>query len=208
MKNCSTEINKPILIIFARDPVPGQVKTRLIPQLGRTGACTLHSRLLQRTLDSVSQQDDFKVELWTDTDEPSPGLQSMVDEHSLPMRQQQGRDLGARMHHAIEDALARSERVVLIGSDCPDLKTGDLVQAFEQLEEKDIVVAPAHDGGYVLIGCRKNTVELFDNIPWGTNQVYSMTRKRLETLGWSWGELPAHHDIDTERDLELIPELL
>ena len=208
MKHYSAEPAKPILIIFARNPVPGQVKTRLIPRLGEAGACTLHLKLLDRTLGTACQCQDVVIELWTDSNAPSAELLKLVSDYSIPIKQQIEGNLGARMQHAISDALNRSDRVVLIGSDCPDWKADDLNQAFAQLNEKEVVITPALDGGYVLIGCRKNAVELFFDIPWGSDQVLAMTRARLESLGWTWSELPAHPDIDTETDLELVPELL
>lgn len=199
---------RPVLIIFTRDPIPGRVKTRLIPCLGKAGACALHLKLLQRTLDTAMQCPDVAVELWTDTAAPSPELRKVIAGSSLRLRQQQGSDLGLRMHHAIDDALCRSNRVVLIGTDCPDWRTHDLVEAFDLLNDNDAVVAPAMDGGYVLVGCRRNTVELFSDIPWGSDQVFAITKNRLQSLGWRWRELPAHPDIDCEPDLKLVPELV
>ena len=132
----------------------------------------------------------------------------MIAAHSLRLRRQQGADLGQRMQHAIGDALGRSKSVVLVGSDCPDWRAQDLMQAFHELQMNDVVLAPAMDGGYVLIGCRRLAIELFSGIPWGSEQVLAMTRQRLRSLGWPWHELPAHPDIDREPDLKLVPELL
>ncbi len=199
---------QPVLIIFARDPVPGRVKTRLIPSLGAEGACALHIKLLQRTLNTAMQCPDVAIELWTDTDDPTAELRGMLANDSLRLCHQRGSDLGQRMHHAIGDALNRSDSVVLIGSDCPDWRAEDLMQAFDELRRNDAVLAPAMDGGYVLIGCRRHAIELFSGIPWGSDQVLSMTKNRLRSLGWRWHELPAHPDIDCEPDLKLVPELL
>ena len=199
---------QPVLIIFARDPVPGQVKTRLIPALGADGACSLHLKLLQRTIQTAMQCPGIQVELWTDSETRSAELRAMIATHSLRLRRQQGADLGQRMHHAIGDALERSNSVVLIGSDCPDWHAEDFMQAFHKLQVHDAVLAPAMDGGYVLIGCRRLAIELFSGIPWGLDQVLVMTRKRLRSLEWRWHELPAHPDIDREPDLKLVAELL
>lgn len=208
MNNYSAEPGKPVLIIFARDPVPGQVKTRLIPQLGTEGACALHRRLLQRTLHTALQCSGTLVEIWTDTSNPSAEIAGFAHYHGIKLRKQKGYTLGDRMHHALDDALHRSDRAILIGSDCPDWQVADLEQALALLQEQDVVIAPAHDGGYVLIGCRRNAVELFSDIHWGSDQVFTETIARLENLGWSWHELPSHPDIDTQKDLELVPELL
>ena len=197
-----------VLIIFARDPVPGRVKTRLIPALGDEGACALHLKLLQRTIDVALRCPDIRVELWIDAETPAAALRGMIIGHSLHLRRQQGTGLGQRMHHAIGDALGRGSSALLIGSDCPDWRVEDLVGAFDQLEGNDVVLAPALDGGYVLIGCRRLAAELFSDIPWGSDQVLATTRNRLRSLGWRWHELPAHPDIDCEPDLKLVPELL
>ncbi len=202
------QASRPVLIIFARDPVPGRVKTRLISSLGEEGACALHIKLLQRTLNTAMQCPDVAIELWTDTEDPSAELRGMLANDSLRLHHQRGSDLGQRMHHAIGDALSRSDSVVLIGSDCPDWRAEDLMQAFDELQGNDAVLAPAMDGGYVLIGCRRHAIELFSGIPWGSDQVLSMTKSRLRSLGWRWHELPAHPDIDCEPDLKLVPELL
>lgn len=199
---------KPVLIIFARDPVPGQVKTRLIPSLGEEGACALHLKLLRRTIDIARQCPGVDVELWIDSEAPSAEMIGMIRDHQLRLRSQEGSDLGLRMHHAFRDVLDRSGSVVLIGSDCPDWRVEDLVQAFDQLQRHDVVLAPALDGGYVLIGCRKLAIALFSGIPWGSEQVLATTRNRLRSLEWRWHELSAHPDVDCEQDLSLVPELL
>lgn len=201
-------MSRPVLIIFARDPVPGMVKTRLIPLLGEGGACALYVKLLQRTLKVAMQCPEVDIELWTDTKTPSATLCSLLAEHSIRPRYQQPGDLGQRMHHAISDALSRSGSVVLIGADCPDWRAQDLAQALGHLQRHDVVLAPAMDGGYVLIGCRRNVPELFSDIPWGSDQVFEKTKRRLQALDLVWQELPAHPDIDIEPDLKLVPELL
>jgi len=202
------QISQPVLIIFARDPVPGRVKTRLIPALGEEGACALYLKLLQRTLTTATQCPDVAIELWVDTAAPSADMHRLAVNRSLRLQHQRGFDLGERMYHAIEDALNRSSRVIVIGTDCPDWRASDLMHAFDLLEENDAVVAPAMDGGYVLIGCRRNALQLFSDIPWGSDHVFAITKSRLQSLGWRWRELPAHPDIDIETDLKLVPELL
>lgn len=202
------QIPRPVLIIFARDPIPGRVKTRLIPALGAEGACELYQKLLLRTLSTAMQCSGIAIEFWVDSTAPSAGLRKLAADRSMRLRHQRGADLGMRMHHAIDDALRRSSRVLLIGTDCPDWRAGDLMEAFDLLEENTAVLAPAMDGGYVLIGCRQNAIELFSDISWGTDQVLAITKSRLQSLDWRWRELPAHPDIDREPDLKLIPELL
>jgi len=170
------------VIVFARAPRAGRVKTRLIPLLGEQGAARLHARLLRRALATALEADLGPVELWT-------------------MRRQRGADLGARMYHAFARSLRRAERVVLIGSDCPVLRGSDLRKAARWLAGgADAVFAPAEDGGYALVALRRVSPRLFDGIEWGGAQVMVQTRARLTTLGWRWRELPLVWDVDRPED--------
>lgn len=170
------------VIVFARAPRAGRVKTRLIPLLGEQGAARLHARLLRRALATALEADLGPVELWT-------------------MRRQRGADLGARMYHAFARSLRRAERVVLIGSDCPVLRGSDLRKAARWLAGgADAVFAPAEDGGYALIALRRVSPRLFDGLEWGGAQVMAHTRARLTTLGWRWRELPEVWDVDRPED--------
>jgi glycosyltransferase A (GT-A) superfamily protein (DUF2064 family) len=170
------------VIVFARTPRAGRVKTRLVPLLGEQGAARLHARLLRRALTTALEADLGPVELWT-------------------TRRQRGADLGARMHHAFARSLRRAERVVLIGSDCPALRGSDLRKAARWLAGgADAVFAPAEDGGYALIALRRVSPRLFDGVEWGGAQVMVQTRARLTTLGWRWRELPEVWDVDRPED--------
>jgi len=170
------------VIVFARAPRAGRVKTRLIPLLGEQGAARLHARLLRRALSTALQADLGPVELWT-------------------MRRQRGADLGARMYHAFARSLRRAERVVLIGSDCPVLRGSDLRKAARWLAGgADAVFAPAEDGGYALIALRRVSPRLFQGMQWGGAQVMAQTRVRLAALGWRWRELPLVWDVDRPED--------
>jgi rSAM/selenodomain-associated transferase 1 len=116
---------------------------------------------------------------------------------------QQGADLGERMAHALDSALRHSRYVVLIGTDCPSLTVNTLHRAGDLLDQDmDAVIAPAMDGGYVLLGSRRFSSELFSSIAWGTDTVMQATRNRLGELGWLWQELARHRDIDRPADLQ------
>jgi hypothetical protein len=170
------------IIVFARAPRAGRVKTRLIPLLGEQGAARLHARLLRRALTTALEADLGPVELWT-------------------MRRQRGADLGARMYHAFARSLRRAERVVLIGSDCPVLRGRDLRKAARWLAGgADAVFAPAEDGGYALVALRRVSPRLFRGVEWGGAQVMAQTRARLAALGWRWRELPLVWDVDRPED--------
>jgi len=171
------------VIVFARAPRAGRVKTRLIPLLGEQGAARLHARLLRRALRTARGARLGAVELWT------------------AERQQRGADLGERMMHAFAHSLRRAARVILIGSDCPVLRPRDLRQAARWLAGgADAVFAPAQDGGYALIALRRVSPRLFQGMAWGGAQVMTQTRERLLALGWRWRELPVVWDVDRPED--------
>ena len=170
------------VIVFARAPRAGRVKTRLIPLLGEQGAARLHARLLRRALATAVEAGFGQPELWM-------------------ARRQRGADLGERMHHAFVRGLRRADRVVLIGSDCPVLRGRDLRRAARWLAGgADAVFAPAADGGYALIALRRVSPRLFEGIRWGSASVMSQTRERLAALGWRWRELPEVWDVDRPED--------
>lgn len=170
------------VIVFARAPRAGAVKTRLIPLLGARGAARLHARLLRRTLATAREARLGPVELWT-------------------LRRQRGANLGERMLHAFRHGLRRAERVILIGADCPVLRARDLRQAARWLAGgADAVFAPAEDGGYALIALRRVSPRLFAGIAWGGALVMAQTRAQLAALGWRWRELPEVWDVDRPED--------
>lgn len=190
------------ILVFARAPIPGEVKTRLIPSLGPDGAAALHARLVRRTVALAAAAGDRPVELWSTPDTRHSLFQALAVEYALDLRQQQGRDLGERMHHALGSALARCSRALLIGTDCPELVTGDLRDADAILAQgSDVVLGPAADGGYVLIGLTRPSPTLFTAMPWGGSAVLESTRKRMLGLGLCWRELEVRHDLDRPEDL-------
>ena len=197
-----------LLIQFARGPLAGQVKTRMIPTLSATEACELHCALVRWTARCLVESALGPVRMAVTGDVQDPlfhaCLASGVDEVSA----QRGADLGDRMFHAISEGLQRYQRVLLVGSDCPGLDGSYLEQAVAALDEAPLVLGPAEDGGYVLIGARRISRELFLGVEWGTGQVYGQTVALLETLGWDWRSLPTRADIDRPEDLPLWHALL
>jgi uncharacterized protein len=191
------------ILIFAKAPVAGRVKTRLIPALGPQGAADLHKRLLLSTVIRLGAARVAPIELWCAPDpaqDPFPELAARYDEVAL--YGQRGADLGERMYHAARDALCRCEKVLLVGTDCPSLDAGYLRQALEALKEHDAVLAPAQDGGYVLLGLKRAAGSLFHDMPWGGYRVAAITRDRMAAAGWKWAELPSLWDLDRPDDLE------
>ena len=190
------------IIVFARAPVPGKTKTRLIPALGETGAARLHAELIYRTLKKVTALVNVKAELWCTPDIDHHFFASCAGTYGLRLRKQLGKDLGERMSNALKESLDRSPWAILVGTDCPELTNDDLQHAASMLADgTDAVLGPATDGGYVLIGLSRPAPDLFTEMPWGSDQIAELTRDRLRSLGMSWRELPPRNDIDRPEDL-------
>lgn len=194
------------LMVFAREPIPGRVKTRLIPALGAEGAASLYRDLLKLALSAAAAVPDVRRELWCDGAPPRGGVcAGLALEAGMVLRRQGDGDLGARMSLALTEALKRTHGAVLIGSDCPGYHADYLSAALAALTDHDAVLGPAADGGYVLIGLRRPAPSLFTGIPWGTDAVLEQTRAALTCLGWTWAELPTLSDLDRPEDLAQLP---
>jgi rSAM/selenodomain-associated transferase 1 len=195
--------NDASVLIFARAPVAGSVKTRLIPLLGDHGAAALHRNLVERALTVARESGVGPVELWCTPNTDDEFFATCRERFHLTLHRQREGDLGARMLNALEDALTRSRHVLLTGSDCPSLTAADLRAAARALREgRDAVFCPTEDGGYVLVGLSQAMPALFDAMTWGTATVMEETRQRLRNLGWRWHELPVHWDVDRPQDYQ------
>lgn len=192
------------LAIFARAPVPGRAKTRLIPALGPEGAARLHECLVERTVEMAAGSAGQAVTLWCTPDVEHPLFRHLQVRHGVALRVQHEGDLGARMHAALQAELEHGP-AILIGTDCPGLTAEIVAQAARALQAgDDVVLVPALDGGYVLIGVSRSDERLFDGVPWGTGEVMAETRARLRAMGWRWRELEPLADIDRPEDLALL----
>ncbi len=190
------------LAVFTRFPEAGRVKTRMIPALGPHGAADLHALMVQHTLGRVAEfrrGRDVDVQVWHAGASPEQFAERFGD--SFPGRVQPDGDLGARMQQAFGTMLRRSSAAIIIGTDCPDLSAGVLHSAFEALRTRDLVLGPATDGGYYLIGLRRPVPHLFTDMPWSTGEVRAETVRRASTLGLSTRLLPALADVDVLEDL-------
>jgi rSAM/selenodomain-associated transferase 1 len=192
-----------VLMIFCKAPIPGQVKTRLIPKLSAEQAAELHVELSTITLQRATQNVLCPVQLWCTPTTGHAFFTASEAAYPLVLKQQQGTDLGERMHHAFCSALVDYSHALLMGCDCPSLTLQDLEQALIALNQKsEVVLAPAEDGGYVLIGLKQPLPELFNNMPWGTARVLEETRSRIERYKLRLHELSEQWDLDTQEDLE------
>jgi rSAM/selenodomain-associated transferase 1 len=189
------------VIIFARAPRPGAVKTRLIPLLGAEEAAALHARLVTRALETARAASLRPIELHGTPDIDDPYFRSCAGDFAVALAAQAGGDLGARMLAAFAAVLATHSRALLLGSDCPALAARHLRQADRALREgTDAVFVPCEDGGYALIGLQRPEAHLFDGIAWGGENVMADTRTRLSGLGWRWRELETLWDVDRPED--------
>jgi len=191
--------SNPALVLFARYPVPGSCKTRLIPAVGPDGAADIHRRLAARTADllrasgcpttiAITGADAEAFEQWLGT-----GLEYV--------EQAQG-NLTDRLLAFVEYA-----PVIFFGADTPDLADRHVKAAVEGLKSHEVIIGPAEDGGYYLIGMRKPLPEILTDMPWGTDQVLPETLRRLESLGIEPFLLETLSDCDRPEDLERWPEL-
>jgi uncharacterized protein len=188
------------LLQFAKAPLQGRVKTRLQPALGKTGSLQLHCALVEYQFRIHQTSAVSNLELWCSAEHDF--FHQLVEGTGVQLVEQQGCDLGERMANAFDERLGQFNRVIIIGSDCPAINGEYITQALEALDDVPVVFGPATDGGYVLIGLNCLNPALFSDIPWGSGEVMTMTRNRLNSLGLAWKELSALADIDRPEDLE------
>jgi rSAM/selenodomain-associated transferase 1 len=208
-----------VLIVFTRFPRAGEVKTRLIPALGAEGAARLHRRMAEFAVGQARRLARHRVtRLQIHFAEGSEAEWNHWLGSDLHYTAQVPGDLGTRMNAAFTTAFAEgASSVIIMGSDCPGLTATILAQAFDTLLEYDLVLGPASDGGYYLIGLQRLTAELFQDIPWGTDQVLARTLDLAKQHGITHDLLPERDDVDRPEDLvkaraflaeELTPETL
>ena len=199
------DIQQQHLIIFTRYPKPGKTKTRLIPALGAVGAANLQRQMTEHTIFQVQALQKTTPISW-EVRFTGGNLQLMADwlgDDLLYHTQGQG-DLGSRMGRSLTQSWqSGAQKVIIIGVDCPGINAEILAQAFEQLHTHDLVLGPAIDGGYYLIGLCRPFPELFFNIDWGTSQVLQQTMNIAENLKISVSFLPPLGDVDLPEDLEI-----
>lgn len=196
------------LIVFAKAPVAGLAKTRLIPALGPDGAARLAERLLTHTLQQALALSVDHLELCVSPTDQHPAFERARNAAPgrLHITQQGDGDLGERMHRAFSRVLYSHARVLLIGTDAPSLNATFLGQAMQALDSYPAVFVPALDGGYALVGLTRPAPELFHAMTWSTPQVMDDTRTRAQRIGLPWFELPPVADIDEPADLVHLPE--
>ena len=192
------------LIVFARYPTPGFAKTRLIPALGAEGAAKLQGRLTEHVLKTANEIQSVRsidVEMRF-TGSSQQEMQDRFGSINTSFVPQCEGDLGTRLQHAAKAAFdAGIKKVVIVGTDCPDIDAKYLIQAFDALNQSDVVLGPAFDGGYTLMGLKAPLPELFSGIEWGTNKVLSTTRERCKAMKRKVHLLGPYSDVDHPEDL-------
>ena len=195
----------PRIVIFAKAPVAGLAKTRLIPALGAQGAALLATALLDHAVAQALASGVGPVELCVTPAPADPVWSGLAPQATLNWSDQGDGNLGERMARAALRTLEAGEPVLLMGTDCPDLTAGRIREAAASLIAADAALVPAFDGGYVLLGLNRFDASLFAGIAWSTASVAQVTRARVEQLGWSLRTLPTLHDIDEPADLRWLP---
>jgi len=191
-----------VLMIFCKAPIAGQVKTRLTTKITAEQAMQVHIELTERTLRLATLSNFCPVELWCAPSTAHPFFRASAQTYPMTLQEQHGMDLGERMDNAFCQALDSYSRALLIGCDCPSLTEQDLEEALTALNKDDCcVLAPAEDGGYVLIGLNQPHPELFDNIPWGSGLVFKQTYTRIKQYNLRYHELKQQWDLDNPLDL-------
>lgn len=182
--------------MFARAPLAGRVKTRLIARLGADGAARLHARLIRQAVHVALEARCGPVELHV------TAPHGLFPTLGIKIRRQRGRDLGERMHHALCGALRRHRQAMLIGADAPALTPADLRRARRLLHGNDLVLAPAEDGGYALIGARRLSLRIFTGVSWGGDAVLAETLRNVSRTALRYRLLRTVWDVDRPEDLD------
>ena len=188
---------KTSIAVLAKAPVPGLAKTRLIPTIGAHAAAVLQERLTEQAVATALAAGVGPVTLWCAPDTKHASFRALAARFPIALKRQPDGDLGARMLAAF----AAGTPTLVIGTDCPSRTAEHLRAAAAALDEADVVLIPAEDGGYVLIGAQVPQPELFSGVNWGTPTVLAETRERITALKLKSAELGPLWDVDTESDL-------
>jgi rSAM/selenodomain-associated transferase 1 len=189
-----------VIQLFAKPPLLGRVKTRLAADIGEKAALEVYTSLLFRQLSRLKAMNLCHVQVWVDGDF------QWFNQAGLSLYQQSDGDLGDRMAAAIKSGLREYSRVVLIGSDCPFLDEHYLAKALSALDEHKVVIGPATDGGYVLLGQNEYIDEIFRDILWSTSEVLADTILRLNSTATEYALLPPVEDVDNLLDLQRVKQ--
>ena len=191
------------IVIFAKAPVPGTVKTRLIPAIGPEGAAELAQQMLRNTWSEASSVTVADSEICASPDPSHPDWEGLLPSGAITSAQGEG-DLGERLSKAAERVIGEGQHVIFIGTDCPSLTERRLREACWDLESHDAVMHPTFDGGYALLGLKAFDPSIFSGISWSTASVARDTIARIAALGWTLHLGATLLDIDEPEDLAAV----
>ncbi len=192
--------NKNLLVIMARAPVAGKVKTRLIPAVGKKRAAMIYMTLLDRTARELSSSGNYQIELSCSPDTTHPKFRNYRLGLRIGLHRQPTGHLGRRMYRIIATGLQNHENVIIVGSDLTNLSRHRVESAFLSLQSNDLVLGLTEDGGYGLIGMKKSHAHVFRNMPWSSAKVARLTQERIRRSGLKLAVFEGLLDIDTLRD--------
>jgi len=187
------------LCVFVKAPEPGKVKGRLAARLGARQACAAYEEVAEHCLAALSASAVAK-ELWVAGGVDHRKIQAWAERFGFPLRPQPAGDLGAKMLAAIESCHQADQAAMVVGSDLPELNAAYVADACDALRSHDVVLGPAEDGGYGLVAMHEPVADLFTDMPWGTPQVLSETRRRAARLGLRVAQAPMLWDVDNLAD--------
>jgi rSAM/selenodomain-associated transferase 1 len=197
------------LIIFAKVPKAGLVKTRLQPDLSPDLSCQICLAFILDTLNATASLKGVKRILGCDATRRDPFFKQLSERYDLMLIDQAGEDLGARMRNAVTEAYRLGfGQAVIIGTDIPTLPVDYIQEAFKLLKRSPLVLGPSADGGYYLVGCSGSVPPIFDGIAWGTEQVLTQTLQRITESRLDAAFLPFWYDVDTVQDLRFLTQHL
>lgn len=187
------------LCIFTRVPVLGRVKSRLAAELGQAAALRAHEMLVEDTLGRLAVVAGVRSELWVD-ERPNARVADWCRKWQLPLRHQHGADLGERMYGALADCLVNEAWGIVVGTDCPPIDAAYVRRALQALAVHDVVLGPAEDGGFGLVGLSKPAADLFHGVAWGGGEALRGTLANAVRLRLRVCLLPAIWDVDEVED--------
>lgn len=194
------------IVIFAKAPLPGLAKTRLIPAIGHEGSARLAVKLLQHAVDQAVSAQLGPVELCVSPSASDPLWNELGLPSSVEITEQSSGDLGERMSRVTKRVIDNGESIILVGTDCPGLTAEKMREAALALNSHDVCLVPVSDGGYALLGLNEHLASLFSDMPWSTDSVAQLTRQRVLAEGRALYQLKSLHDIDRPQDLPYLPD--
>ena len=190
------------ILIFSKAPVVGQVNTRLVPYITAEQAADLHEEFTHDRLRMCTSANLCDVQLWCSPDTKHQFFTDCKQRYGVQLQSQSGNDLGERMIDALRTMLSQYKKIVIIGTDAPALDIDTIDVVVDELRQRDIVLVPAEDGGYVLLAASKYHENLLVDVPWGSESVLACTVRNIERLGLEYSLLGQCWDVDRPEDLE------